>query len=296
MKRIYVLLVLCVLSGLHLSLSAQEKSKQLFDYPQVPDTISTLENRSNYFISRFWNPLDFSKTITDKETFETTFIDYLSLIPHAHRTVVRSSISEMMYKAQSNMKNYWLFVDAAEKYIYSENAILRSDEVYVYFLKSIVSSSKVKKSEKIRYQSQLDMLNKNQVGMVAQNFSFADSLNQKKSFDDVPQTSSYILLFNDPDCSDCRLARVRISTNVIINELIDAGKLTLMCITPGEYSKEWAEKVKDYPGNWVVGASEDVDTLYDLRTTPIIYILDQDRRIIHKHVTADELVNLFNQI
>ena len=132
--------------------------------------------------------------------------------------------------------------------------------------------------------------------MVAQNFSFSDSLNQKKAFDDVPQTSSYILLFNDPDCSDCRLARVRISTNVIINELIDAGKLTLLCITPGEYSKEWADKVKDYPQNWVVGTSEDVDTLYDLRTTPIIYILDQNRRIIHKHVTADELVNLFNQI
>lgn len=300
MKRI-ICFFLIVLSIGWLNLAAQSVNntalsstpKTLFPYPTVPDTIKTLENRSNYFVAKFWDNFDFSKPVKDIVAFDSAFGDYVTFFRYAHRNIVKSSISDVMNKAQSNMKNFWIFVDAAEKNLYSTDAILPSDEAYILFLNSVLRSSKVKKQEKERYQKQLVKINTNQNGNYAPNFEFTDVLGNKQVLDSV-KAETIIVFFNNPDCDDCKIAKLRLSTNVVLNKLIDEKKVALVSIYPGKYSKEWAEEASKDSNKWIIGAWEGADEVYDLRIMPNIYILSSDKKIITKQVQVESLINFLN--
>ena len=295
MKKILNILLafLFVSSGLCHAQDAAEP-KTLFPYPEINDTIKSFEKRANIFVSKFWDNCNLSAPIKDKEGFESAFVDYVTFFRYAHKNVVKSSVNDLMFKAQSNMPNFWMIVDAAEKYLYSNEAVLSSDEAYMLFLNDIVRSSEVKKSEKQRYQHQIQKINSNQLGMVAPEIKLTDVNKNKISLADVTAPTVF-LFFNDPDCEDCSLARLRLSTNVVLNQLIKENQIAFVCIYPGEYSKEWAEEARGYAETWIVAASEDADEKYDLRNSPTIYALDKDKKIMSKTLTTEDILNLISQ-
>lgn len=288
------LLLLFLLSLCGLNVNAQEQKATLFPYPVVPDTISTLENRSNYFIAHFWDNCNFSKPISDLEGLNKAFAEYAVFYQYANKNVVKTSINDIMNKSQANMKNFWALVDIAERNLYSTEATFPSDEAYSLYIYNIMRSSKVKKGEKQRYQAQLEKINKNQIGTAAPVMDYVDINGDKKSLYDI-KAPTVILFFNDPDCEDCSIARLRLSTNVILNNLIKDNKLAIVSIYPGKYSKDWAATAKGYSDNWIIGASENAEEIYDLRISPSIYLLDADKKILNKHLRAEDILNSLNR-
>ncbi|MDD2960775.1 MAG: DUF5106 domain-containing protein [Muribaculaceae bacterium] len=294
MKRNILLIFVATFVLSAFSQNAQEKKPNLFAYPVVPDTISTLENRSNYFISHFWENCNLSKPIKDEAALISAFGDYVVFFQYAHRNVVKASVNELMNKAQSNMKNFWLIADAAEKNLYSVGATLPSDEAYMLFVNNILRSSKVKKGEKERYQLQVNKINKNQVGSYASALEYVDIKGNKKTLEDI-KAKNVIIFFNDTECEDCSIARLRLSTNVALNKLIDIGEVVLVSIYPSGYSKDWAEQAKGYSDKWIIGASENADEDYDLRVTPNIYLLDAEKKIIAKNLNVADILNALSR-
>lgn len=285
--------ILIVLATSGIGAFSQDKAKTLFPYPNVPDTIKNLENRSNYFVSKFWDKFNFSKPVSDTAAFNEAFNDWITFFRYAHKNVVKASVSDVMNKAQSNMKNFWMFADAAEKDLYSTEATLPSDEAYVLFVNNIIRSSKVKKDEKLRYQKQIVKINSNQNGNYAPKFDFTNLEGQKQSLDSI-KAETIILFFNDPDCEDCNIARLRLATNVNMNKMIDDKKVAIVSILPGKYTKEWAKDASKYSDKWIIGAWENADEVYDLRVMPSIYILDAEKKIVTKHMQVNDIINLLN--
>ncbi|MEG0559449.1 MAG: DUF5106 domain-containing protein [Muribaculaceae bacterium] len=283
---LFISLLLCNVSAL----AQEEKPKTLFPYPIVPDTIVTLENRSNFLVSHFWEKCDLSKPIKDKEAFEKAFYDYAVFFQYAHRNVVYTSINNLMNKAQSSAQNFIYIAEIAEKTFYEPNAVIWSDEAYLPFAENVVNFKKIKKDEKERYLLQIQKIKNNKIGEVAHKFEYIDVNGAKKNFNDI-SAETILLFFNDDDCSDCMIARLRLSTNVTINNLIKENKLKIISIYPGQYSAEWANKAKGYADNWEIGAYEDADNIYDIRVMPNLYILDKDKKIILKNVNVNDVIN-----
>ena len=102
------------------------------------------------------------------------------------------------------------------------------------------------------------------------------------------------LFFNDADCGDCSIARLRLSTDVTLNRLIDAGEVVVVCVYMGKYSDEWAEKAKTDSDKWIIGANDDVIEKYDLRIQPSIYILDQNKIILDKNINVEGIKLMLN--
>ncbi|MDE6436176.1 MAG: hypothetical protein K2K69_01535, partial [Muribaculaceae bacterium] len=110
---------------------------------------------------------------------------------------------------------------------------------------------------------------------------------------DAAEGASVLIFVNDPDCDDCRMARVRLSADVNTRDLIDKGRLTLISLLPDEPNAEWREAAAAYPENWVVGAMEDADTLFDLRYPPVFIYLDSDHKVLAKGLDIDHLLGAF---
>ncbi len=263
-----------------------QEQKRLFTYPVVPDTIVSLENRTNYLVQHFWENYDFSAPIKDMKVFEATFRDYVTFFRYAHKTIVVSSIKDIMRKAQSNKSNFLLMAEIAERSLYARGAEYWSDDVYIPFLESIIDNNMLKKSEKERYKYQLELLRKNLIGDKAQDFELKLANGGKVKLSEI-EGKMIFLFFNDDLCEDCSISRLRLSTDVTLNKLIDAGEITVICVHMGKYTNEWAERARNYTDKWIIGANDNVADTYDLRIQPSVYILDSDKRILDKNISVE---------
>ena len=272
--------------------TAVQAPATMFPYPVAPDTISTLEGRTNYIVSKFWDNFNLSKHIADSAAFDGAFRDYITFFKFAHRNIVFSSIKQFMNRAQSNQANFIMIMEIAEKALYSPGAEYWSDEAYLPFAKAFVESKKVKNVYKLRYRAQIKKIEQNQKGAIAPDFTFVTPDKQKRRFAEV--TGCPILLFfNDPDCSDCSIARLRLSTDVALNRLIDEGQIKVVSIMPYEYSREWAEDARNYSDKWIIGASEEAGDNYDIRYSPSFYLLDKDHKIVDKNINLEAVKSMF---
>ena len=267
-----------------------EAPKTLFPYPQAPDTIKSFQDRANYVIIHFWEKFDLSKHINDEVAFETALKDYINFFPHAHKTVVINSIRELMNKAQSNKANFALIGRLAEKNLYSPLAIFASDEAYMPFLEAMVRSKSLKKEEKEYYQAQMLKINKNVLGALCPELDVMDVNGEKTKLSALLGEKTTILYFDDGECSDCLLSRLRLSTNVGMNNLITAGEVKIICISPKKYSAEWAAEAKTWAKNWSIVASEDAVKVFDLRIAPSVYLIDGEHKIVEKNILVDMLI------
>ena len=294
MRRITLIIIALMLAGLRLSAQeqlAEQLPGTLFAYPMAPDTCSTLEARCNYIITHFWDNYDISKPIKDLETFENTFRDFVDFFRYGHRNVVMSTVRDFVNKAQSNTANLQRVGEVAERALYGTEAEYWSDEVYVAFAKALASSKKLPKDVRDHYGAQLARINAVQVGATL-DFEFIDTDGVKRRLSDYP-AKSYLLLFVDGS-TDSTIGRLRLSTDVALNALLDSGNSTLVCLSMNKYTSEWATAAAGYANNWIVGCNADLLKQLDLRAFPCCYVLDEQRTIVNKSLSVEGLMSAVN--
>ena len=294
MRHIALIIIVLVVSGLRLSAQdqlAEQLPGTLFAYPLAPDTCSTLEGRCNYIITHFWDNFDISKPITDQVAFEKTFRDYVDFFRYAHRNVVMSSVRDFVNKAQSNTVNLQKVGEVAERALYGTEAEYWSDEVYVAFAKALASSKKLPKDVRDHYGAQLARINAVQVGS-ALDFEFYDTNGEKRRLSDYP-ANTYVLLFIDGS-TDSSIGRLRLSTDVALNALLDSGNALLVCLSMNKYTSDWATVAAGYATNWIVGCNDELLKQLDLRAFPCCYVLDEQRVIVNKALSVEGLMSAVN--
>lgn len=298
MKKLFLLALIVACMPWN-SVKAQESNEvqapaTLFAYPVAPDTIKTFENRVNYIVDNFWGNYDLSKPIADLNAFNGAFRDYLGFLRYCHRTVAISSVRDFLFKAQTNKANFEKIAMLAEMGLYNVGAEYWSDEIYTEFLKAVIGNKQLKQDVRKYYAKQMERINRTQLGASLASVTYTDADGKKVSIADIEADMVMIFITLDSD-ADQSFQRVRLSTDVAINSILDSGKVKLLCLSPEKYSKEWAHNAKGYAQNWLVGACPElsVEGDYDVRYTPSFIILDKDKNIIQKNVDLEAIKATF---
>ncbi|WP_370463796.1 TlpA family protein disulfide reductase, partial [uncultured Duncaniella sp.] len=106
-----------------------------------------------------------------------------------------------------------------------------------------------------------------------------------------------LVFFNDPDCTDCNMARIRLDADVSMTELISEGKVKVVAISLAEPDDEWRRHADSFPASWEVGAAPDADLTIDLRSgTPDFYIIDGKHNIRYKHLNITQVLDVARQL
>ena len=270
---------------------AEQQPGTLFAYPLAPDTCSTLEERCNFIITHFWDGFDISKPITDDAAFERTFRDFVDFFRYSHRNVVMSTVRDFINKAQSNASNLQKVGRVAESALYGTEAKYWSDEVYVAFAKALAGSKQLPRDVRDHYASQLARINSVQVGAML-DFEFVGLDGLKQHLSDL-NAKTFILLFLD-DSTDSMIGRLRLSTDVALNALLNEGEATLVCLCVNKYTADWASAAAGYADNWIIGCGENLAKDLDLRAFPVCYMLDDQRTILNKTLSVEALMTAVN--
>lgn len=276
-----------------LSISAQtvELPKTLFEYPMAPDSLPTLTDKTSYIVLRFWDKCDFKKALEDENEFGKAFNDYVSFMPYANIDSVKLSVTKLMNRLSKEPKHTLAIARAAENALYGPEAEFTGDEIYLMFARSVLSNKKIKEVDKVRYLEQTRILNGSILGAGAPALTYTTRYGATHQLHD--QAGEFIVLFfNDPDCDECSMIKLRLSADVAVNNMLKSGRLKIVTIYSGEPDDNWKQKMSDVPYEWEVGANPEADTVYDLRKMPNIYLLDSERKIIGKDMSTDQILNL----
>lgn len=287
MKRLILVILAFVLL-----LPSIKANETYFPYPQPPEELTTLAQRSNYLVEHFWDRCNFKSAFSSTERLKNAFCDYIAFMPYAAPDTVHTSINNLIDKVKKNPKNLLTLAIIAEATLYGDSAMYWSDELYLPFAEAVVNTKKISKTDRARFEHQVSILKGSQVGMTAPNLELITPLGETIMLDSI-SAQHIILFFNDPDCDDCRIAKTRMSANLEANNLINAGVLKIVSIYPGEPDEEWIAETTDYPKNWIVGASVNADLLYDMRTKPTLYYLQSNHEIVLKNLVIDNVLNAF---
>lgn len=258
---------------------------QNFVYPVPPDSICVRQDRINYMAEHFWT----ERTIADTVYFQSPklLLDYLYLLKQTDepQKCIQSFVSlACKQKSTFGLILYWL-----DNILYDSSSPHYNENLYSSLMNAVIISD-ADSVMKLIPQQRIEMMNKNQVGKQANDFSFVTKDGYNKSLYNI-EAPLLLLIFNNPDCSFCHQAEKDITQNELVQSLLDSGRLKLLAITPDADYEEWMNHT--YPSNWLVGYDKEKviynQRLYDIQRLPCLYLLDKDKRVLLKEADYDRL-------
>ena len=135
--------------------------------------------------------------------------------------------------------------------------------------------------------------------VVAENFRSMTAEGRVVELDSLPTGRLTILVFFDPDCSNCRQALFGLKHSSLVNQLIEEQVLQVMTVHVGYEERLWRDMLGDMPETWVKTTTT-VEMLdgkcYDLSSMPALYLLDADRKIMMRSSYAEDLTEVLYKL
>lgn len=290
MKRIFsTLVILAVSTSVITGLAQEERPQTPFAYPVAPDTCSTLESRCDYILQHFWENFDISKPIANDADLLIAFRDYADFLQYAHRNVVMTSVGNLLNKAQSNTTNLMKLGRAAELCLYAPGAPYWSDEVYVEFAKALATNKTLDKDVRNYFGNQLARINACQEQKPLPDIEMTDAEGKKLNLSGI-EGDMMVLFFYD-DGIDSSIGRTRLAADAGMNALIEQGSVKLVSVYLGKHQTGFADSM---PDNWFNTCSERAGQIYDIRALPCCYMVGENKILITKNLSVDELKDAVN--
>lgn len=261
----------------------------LFDYPSAPEDVQGLDGKSEWLMEHFWDTMDFKKKTVDQNALNHAFGVYIVPMRFASRASTDKSVEKLLKNIRKNPGLQYQFTRAAEENLYGSRAEVWIDDVYVKFLRAAMANKKIDKTRKLRWESQLKQLDACRTGEPMPNFPLTARSGQEGVF--YPGNHVTILEFGDPGCDDCRLARLKMESNVGLQQKVRSGDAAIYFIITDPESS-WVLDTIDYPKSWTVAAAPTAEDDLDLRRTPSFYVLDKEGRIAGKNLDAERAIAL----
>lgn len=260
----------------------------------IPDSITSPEARADYLTANYWEFFDFNDTtfIHSSEITEQAFVNFLDALNYTRKENIAPSINKLLSAAIAGDKTgrmYAYFLDMFTNYAYNPNSPMLNEELYIPVTEYIVTDTVSDEPTKERAAFALIMMLKNRKGTHASDITYITTENRKGNL--YKLNKAYTLVyFNNPTCKACKETTAYLQSSQVFNLLLQTGKLDILAVYPDNDLALWKEYAKDLPPQWII-ARDELQTirkglLYDLRAMPTIYLLDKEKTVLLKDVSA----------
>lgn len=237
-----------------------------FPYPEIPTSLTGDKERLAYVLEHFWNSYDFSDASqTNQKVGEQGFVDYINLMAYADSMTCVQSAKLFADKLASSGQAFLRFEELAHNYLENSLSPLRNDTVFMHLLRAFPSSP-----QRLFLIQQLSL---NQPGTRAADVSFVDASGNSQHLYDI-QCPYTLLVFFDPECEHCQeqMPQIRNASELHKN----TSRLKVVYID--------------------TNLNPDVLKRYHLPVLPSLYLLDEQKRIVVKDGTLQQIISRINAL
>lgn len=287
MRRLIFLICITIasLAGWH-----TRAAEPLFEIPQAPDHLQSLQQRSNYIVYHFWDKANLGTAFSSRAKLNDALGVWLGLMPYSSADTTHLAINSMLDKLKKKPENLLVLAQMAEGWLWADTAQLRSDEVYLPFAKAVASQKKLSQAERARFAAQTKIIESSSPGLKLPPLKLVGPTGEKSLLSDTTGRMS-VIMFMDPECTDCRMAKVRLANDYTAKQLIAGGQLDVISVYPGSPSDPtWTQWAAEAPEGWRVVAAPEADEYFDLRVSPAIYLAAGNGTILIKNMNINALI------
>lgn len=298
------------------SSSKREKdsiSTRSFPSVEIPAMLTDSEDKLRYMLNHYWDAYFAAQGQTDStyilgvadeevSSYVGAYVNILLNIDvHQAQVLVRSLFDkiEQAQKADDNSLIYLRLTEIVSSFLYDPNSPMRSEDLYLPFVEGMAASPYTSEDKRPGYKFQLEKCRLNPYGDKAPDFKFLDIRDRRHS---LYETSAQycMLFFSNPGCQACQEIIDQIATRPYIDSMIADGTLAIINIYIDEEYDRWREYVGNYPTNWLNGYDPyqviSSDQLYFVRAIPSLYILDSQKRVLHKDIPVERALAFLDNI
>ncbi len=299
-KFLSVILFVCITGCKNSNASVQCTDQQLQDtivsfvLPEIPEMLDSPELRADFLTFHYWDhfPFQHIRYTEDTKISEQAFVDYIDLLGHVPIDTAREGMRQLIARASASKEMLTYFTDLSEKYLYDPNSPMRNEELYIPVLESMIASSLLNDTEKIRPAAMLELAKKNRIGTTALDFTYTLASEATGTLHSIP--AEFVIIFiNNPGCHSCEETMRDMKNSLVLNSMQSQKRLQILAVYPDEELDEWEKHRNDFPAEWINGYDKTLTmrekNLYDLRAIPSLYLLDKDKKVILKDADLNQI-------
>lgn len=291
MKKIFVFLILymAILMG-----ASAQTANTYFQYPTVPENITSLSGRCNYMVMNFWERCDFKSAFSSLARLEKAFADFVSFMPYASADTAYMSIDKLLEKVKKSPAQTLAICTMAKANLYADTAYIVSEDLYLPFAKAVVENKKISAADRAPFERDYKIVANTRIGQRMPDITFymPEGGESRLSANIAPMV---ILFLTGPDCSDCSLYRVRLSADYALTSMIKEGRLKIINLYVGPEDAGWTETVASAPEGWIIGRCPEIAEYFDIKSFPYIAYLNRKMEILGKNFTVDDIIDSFRR-
>ncbi len=270
--------------------AASVEVKALFEYPVAPDSISGFTEMSDWLVTNFWRDFRPTDTSVSQIALNHAFNAWSAPLRFAHRDVALKAVDDLIKKVEKYPTLLYQLTKAADDVLYSDRAEVWIDEPMLQFANALVKNKKIDANRKARYNLIARQLGNSTVGRKFPQLQLINADGKKYKLTPLKRGFTIVML-GEPDCSDCRMAKVKFDMSQDFADALTSGRAAFHFVIPDADDAEgWETMVATYPPSWIVGAANGAEEIIDMRNRPAIYVLNSSGEIVLKTKDAEQTI------
>jgi len=262
----------------------------------------------HYFKTHFWDSISF----TDERLLRTPIFEprldkyFKDLVPPDADSISREADWMLLYSRTNKPMFQFLLVYFVQKYVNPQ--YMGQDAVFVHLFEKYINTGQADFfTEKYRQfiNNRAYSLMANLIGQPAANLQMVDSSDKPRPLYGV-EAPFTVICFWDPTCSHCKVivpevdsifqAKWKQEGVKVYGVMVDGGKEAWSQFIKDHNLKDWIHvyEPKSQADAEEAAGRPSYKQLYDVYQTPILYLLDKDKRIIAKKLSFDQLDEVIN--
>jgi hypothetical protein len=277
--------------------------------PKLPNGRPDSTFAYRYYKAHYWDNISFTDDrLIRTPIFEPKLDHYYKDLVSPESDSIDREIDYMLLFSRTNKDMFkYLLVYFTQKYINPE--FMGQDAVFIHLFEKYINTGQADFfTEKYRkfVDDRAYSIMANLIGQPAANLEMTDTSGKIRSLYEIP--ANFVLIcFWDPTCSHCKeiipkvdsiyQAKWKYEGVQIYGVMVDGGQENWLNFIRAHNLGDWVNVYQTTTQHDAVVAAgrPDYRQLYDVYQTPVLYLLDKEKRIVAKKLTyqqVDEVINL----
>jgi peroxiredoxin len=274
------------------------------EIPEAPineDGVKDENFQFQYFRNHYWDFTDFSEEgIVRTPVLLGKMTDFFDKYTYKRQDSLIASCDIVLQQALANEKVFqYALITLVNKYASSK--VMGDDAVYVHLVKNYYETDDawwVDEEQLTKMKERRVALEPLLIGKISPNLTLRDTT-VKESHELHSLKNDYVILYVwDPECGHCKKSTPKLGEFYKKHKTDDIMVYSITTSNIEELA-EWKDFIKKHDLDWINVADLYHQTnfrkIYDVTSTPQVFVLDRNKEIIAKRIGVEQLEGFFHR-